>query len=172
MPSAEWRCAIMKPACTESPLGLFACRMFMSYLAGVPTTVLSAHYEVPAARINRGIKRTAKHLLAAAGSEYEKKRPIVHLSRMRNEASLWLFRLALTVPRDVIIQLCCTDDGFAAAENASEYLQTYGQLRTLLLEHLQRWSGAPASHEPGSEECKVTARKSCGKKQAMESSRI
>ena len=111
MSSIEWRCVVMKPACTETPLGLYSCRMFLTYLAGVPTTVLSGHYEEPAARVHRGIKRTAKHLLSAAGSEYEKKRPIAHLSRLRNEASLWLFRLALTVPRDVIIQLRCKDDG-------------------------------------------------------------
>lgn len=147
MPSIEWRCAIMKPAGTESPLSLWPCQVFLCYLAGVPTTALSARYAVPAARINRGIKRTARLLLAAAGSEYEKNRPIVHLSRLRNESSLWIFRLAVAAPSDVALTLCCAKTGFGATGDAVEYTQAYGRLRALFLEHLQRWGAPSCRHD-------------------------
>lgn len=172
MPSIEWRFAIMKPDCTESPLGLYSCRMFMSYLAGIPTTALSAHYEVPAARINRGIKRTAKHLLAAAGSEYEKKRPIVHLSRLRNESSLWIFRLAVAAPSDVALKLCCAEAEIGSTEEAVEYAQAFGRLRALFMEHLQRWSAPSCRHDRKNEGSHIVQRNESARGETMKDRRL
>lgn len=127
----------------EFPVSQQACRLFLRYLAGVPTTAL-ADSGMPISRVNRSIKRTAKHLLAAVGSEYEKKRPIAHLSRLRNESLLWVFRLALVLPEETAASLAYSGEG---AEPGPEYADAYRHIIALFREQLQqlgRGFAAPA----------------------------
>lgn len=120
----------------ESPLNAQACELFLSYLAGCPTTSLAARYSVPITRINRSIKRTVRELLHSTGSAYERQQRLAHLSRLRNEASLWVFRLAVVVPPDVAFNVAST---LADSRQAEPAAQSYAHLHALFMEHLQRW---------------------------------
>ena len=94
----------IKPSMQEDALGQVACDLFLGYLAGLPTTVLAQHFNCPVSRINRMIRKTAASLLDNNGTVYERGMPS-HLSRLRNESTLWAFRLAIAISDEVASDL-------------------------------------------------------------------
>ncbi len=112
----------MSADCTstsKSPVSLMACRMFISYLAGDSTCRIAREHAISSGRVNRSIRRTATHLLKLAGSEYEKHHPLPGLNRLKNETSLWLFRLAIVAPIDTVLALVCEGDGSGCTSDSA-----------------------------------------------------
>ena len=127
--------AMTEGASTESGLGVVDCEMFLAYLAGMTVAALAEAYGIPVTATNRTIKRLARGLLELTASPYERRIP-PHLSRLRNESMLWVFRLALVAPEDVVNRIPQKLDGLKEFETiASDYLQ----LHTLLMYQSRRW---------------------------------
>jgi hypothetical protein len=127
--------AMAEVAATDGDLGVVDCEMFLAYLAGFTTTALAEAYGMPITAANRTIKRLARGLLELTASPYDRRIP-PHLSRLRNESTLWVFRLAVVAPEDVVARIRQRLDGLKGFEIiASDYLQ----LHALLMYQSRRW---------------------------------
>ena len=134
MISAE-KFAVTEGAPAEGGLGVIDCEMFLAYLAGLTTTALAEAYGIPVTATNRTIKRMARGLLELTASPYDRRIP-PHLSRLRNESTLWVFRLAVVAPDDVVSRIRKNLNGVKEFETiAGDYLQ----LHELLMYQSRRW---------------------------------
>jgi hypothetical protein len=125
-------------------LGLVACEIFLAYLAGVPTTTLAARYRLSAPRVNRTIKRTATSLLELTGGHNERRMP-PHLNRLRNEGTLWVFRLAMVMPERIATLLPSELDESQEAEAVTVYRHLY----LSMMAQRQHWNVARPHSDPG-----------------------
>jgi len=125
-------------------LGLVACEIFLAYLAGVPTTTLAARYCLSAPRVNRTIKRTAMALLELTGGHNERRMP-PHLNRLRNEGTLWVFRLAMVMPERIAAML----PGELDESQEAEAVTVYRHLYLSMMAQRQHWNVARSHNDPG-----------------------